>query len=44
MFLMTQLNIGMMVREFANDPADLSSTPGQVISKTQKNVFDTNLA
>ena len=33
------LDIGMMVSVFVNGPGDLSSIPGQVISKTQKMVF-----
>ena len=31
-------DIGMIVREFANDPGDLCSIPGRVIPKTHKMV------
>ena len=37
------LDIGMMVRVFANGPGDLGSIPGQVIPKTFKMVFDDSL-
>ena len=37
------LDIGMMVRVFANSLGDLSSIPGQVIPKTQKMVLDASL-
>ena len=36
-------DIGMMVRVFANDPGDLGSIPGRVISKTQKMVLNASL-
>ena len=35
--------IGLVDREFANDPGDWGSIPGQVIPRTQKMVFDTSL-
>ena len=34
------LDIGIMVRVFANGPGDLGSIPGRVIPKTQKMVLD----
>ena len=37
------LDIGMMVRVFANGPGDLSSIPGWVIPKSQKMVLDASL-
>ena len=37
------LNIGMMVRVFANGPGDLGSIPSRVIPKTQKMVLDAAL-
>ena len=37
------LDIGMMVRLFANGPGDLGSIPGCVIPKTQKMVLDASL-
>ena len=37
------LDIGMMVRVFANGPGDLGSIPGRVIPKTQKIVLDASL-
>ena len=36
-------DIGMMVRVFANGPADLRSIPGQIIPKTQNIVLDASL-
>ena len=36
-------DIGKMVRVFANGPGDLGSIPSNVISKTQKMVFDAAL-
>ena len=36
-------DIGIMVRVFANGPADLGSIPGWVIPKTQKIVLDATL-
>ena len=33
------MDIGMMVRVFANGPGDLSSIPGRVLPKTQKWYF-----
>ena len=36
-------DIGMMIRVFTNGPRDLGSTPGRVISKTQKMVLDAAL-
>ena len=37
------LDIGIMVRVFANSLGDLGSIPGQVIPKTQKMVLDATL-
>ena len=37
------INIGMMVRVFANGLGDQGSVPGQVIPKTQKMVLDASL-
>ena len=37
------LDIGIMVRVFANGPGDLGSIPGRVIRKTQKMVLDASL-
>ena len=45
-FLLSQfilLDIGMMVRVFANGPRDLGSIPGRDIPKTQKMVLDASL-
>ena len=39
----TQPDIGLAVRVFANGPGDLGSIPGQVIPKTQKMVLDAAL-
>ena len=36
-------DIGIMVRVFANGPADLGSIPGLVIPETQKMVLDATL-
>ena len=43
--ILTVLNrlIGLVCRGFANDPGDLGSSPGRVIPKTLKMVFDTSL-
>ena len=38
--LYATLDIGVMVRVFANDPADLGSIPGRVKPKTQKILLD----
>ena len=37
------LDIGIMVKVFANGSGDLGSIPGQVIPKTQKMVLDASL-
>ena len=37
------MDIDIMVRVFANEPGDLGSNPGRVISKTQKMVLDDSL-
>ena len=37
------LDIGMMVRVFANGQGDLGSIPGRVIPKTQKMILDASL-
>ena len=37
------LDIGLVVRVFANGPRDLGSIPGRVIPKTQKMVLDASL-
>ena len=37
------LDIGMMVRVFANGSGDLGSIPGRVIPKTQKMALDASL-
>ena len=37
------LDIGMMVRMFANGSGDLGSKPGRVIPKTEKMVLDASL-
>ena len=37
------LDIGIMVRVFANGLGDLGTIPGQVIPKTQKMVLDASL-
>ena len=42
-FYRTCINIGIMVRVFANAPGDLGSIPGRVIPKTQKMVLDDTL-
>ena len=36
-------DIGIMARVFANGPGDPGSSPGRVIPKTQKMVFDPSL-
>ena len=36
-------DIGIMVRELANDPGDLGSIPGRVIPNTLKMVLDASL-
>ena len=38
-----ELDIGIMVRLFANGPGDRGSIPGRVIPKTQNMVLDTPL-
>ena len=38
-----ELDIGLMVRVFSNDPGDWGSIPGRVISKTQKMIIDISL-
>ena len=37
------LDIGIMVRVFANSPGDLGSIPGRVIPKTLKMILDASL-
>ena len=38
-----RIDIGIMVRFFANDPRDLGSIPGRVIPKAKKMVLDASL-
>ena len=38
-----ELDIGIMVRVFANGPGDLGSIPDRLIPKTQKMVLDATL-
>ena len=40
---MLLLDIGIMVRVFANGPGDLDSIPGRVIPKTKKMALDATL-
>ena len=38
-----ELDFGLTVRVFSNDPGDLGSIPGRIIPKTQKMVLDASL-
>ena len=42
-YIMSILDIGIMVKVFANGPGDLGSIPDQIIPKTQKMVLDSFL-
>ena len=41
--IMLKLDIGIMVRVFANGPRDLGSIPGRVLPKIKKMVLDASL-